>query len=355
MPLSVACAVVLVACLAAGCANRPASGSGSGSVKASPGAAGRAAGKAAANAAPRPGSDLWTLSDRGIKTELIMRMKTPPALVVLGGSRALRFQPGFIRRVTGLSAFNAAVPHATPEDDWCFVSLFHQRFPRARFRFLWIIHCDEFDEFSPEADLLDDPFLSRFLPASYVNARLDALGPSADASLFAETRQPSVITPAGFTVWDGLSAAAETGTLRQRVDGYTRGTLAFYRKTPPRIDALPGHYFAMTLQLMNDMGARPTIVLAPLQPWYLVAIYDHGWEARHRLVLAYLQSLQKAYRFNVLDFSRLSSVGGSPAGFYDAVHLRPATCRLVVKAVLRALPHAFAMPGVPTATAPVSG
>ena len=254
--LSTACAVVLVACLATGCANRPASGSGP-----HPTASARAAGKAAVKAPARPSSNLWTLSDRGIKSELIMRMKTPPALVVLGGSRALRFQPSFIRRVTGLSAFNAAVPHATPEDEWSFVNLFHQRFPRARFRFLWIIHCDEFDEFSPEADLLEDPFLSRFLPASYVNARLDALGPSAGASLFAETRQPSVITPSGFTVWDELSAAAKTGTLRQRVDSYTKGTLAFYRKTPPRIDALPGHYFAMTLRLMNDMGARPTIVL----------------------------------------------------------------------------------------------
>jgi hypothetical protein len=348
--LPAACAIILIAGVATGCANRPASGSGSGPAKASPSpvkaspSPAKAAVKAPVKAISRPSTPLWTLSDRGIKTELIMRLKAPPALVVLGGSRALRFQPGFIRRATGLSAFNAAVPHATPEDEWSFVNLFHERFPAARFRFLWIIHCDEFDEFSPEADLLKDPFLSRFLPQSYVDARLNVLGLSADAMLLADARQPSVITPDGFTVWDTLSAAAAKGTLRQRVNGYIKSTLAFYRRTPPQIDPLPSHYFTMTLQLMNEMGAKPTIVLAPLQPWYLAAIYNHGWEARRRLVLAYLHGLQRTYRFNVLDFSRLASIGGSPTGFYDAVHLRPATCRLVVKAVLRALPQAFAPP-----------
>ena len=100
---------------------------------------------------------------------------------------------------------------------------------------------------------------------------------------------------------------------------------------------------------MNSLGAEPTVVLAPLQPAYLAAIYHHGWEARHRMVLAYLRHLQKTYRFHILDFSRLSSIGGSPTGFYDAVHMRPVTTRLVVNAVLRALPRAFAMPTAPRA------
>lgn len=293
------------------------------------------------SAAPRS-SALWTLSDRGIKTQLIMQMKRAPQLVVLGGSRALRFEPGFMRRVTGLSAFNAAVPHATPQDEWCFVNLFHRRFPNARFRFLWIIHSDEFDEYSPGAALLEDPFLSRFLPGSFVDAQLGRLGASANVMLLAGAKQPSIIAADGFTISDPISTAASMGSLRQRVDGDARAALSFYRRQPPRIDPSPSHYFAMTLRLMNDMGTRPTVVLAPLQPWYLTAISNRGWDARHRLVLAYLHALQKSARFNVLDFSRLSSVGGSATGFYDGVHLRPATTRLVVDAVLRSLPHAFA-------------
>jgi hypothetical protein len=285
---------------------------------------------------------LWTLSDRGIKTQLIMQMERPPQLVLLGGSRALRFQPGFIRRLTGLSTFNAAVPHATPQDEWCIVNLLHSRFPAARFRFLWVVHCDEFDEYSPGAALLEDPFLSRFLPGSFVDSQLGRLGASANALLLAGAREPSIIAPDGFTISDSISEAARVGPLRRRVDGDIAAALHFYRSHPPRIDPGPAHYFGMTLRLMNDMGAKPTVVLAPLQPRYLAAIEHHGWEARDHLVLAYLQGLQKRVRFNVLDFSRPSSVGGSATGFYDGVHLRPATTRLVVAGVLRALPRAFA-------------
>lgn len=323
--MSMAVLVVLVAGTTAGCSGHP--------------TANRTNGAASQRRTP-----LWTLSDVGLKTQLIRQLKSPPALVVLGGSRALRFQPSFIRQAIGLSAFNAAVPHATPQDEWCIAHLFHRRFPTTRFRFLWIIHCDEFDEYSPGAALLEDPFLSRFLPPSFVDARLERLGSSANAMLLAGARQPSVITPDGFTVSDSISAAANIGSLRQRVSRYIKGTLSFYRRTPARIDPAPSHYFAMTLRLMSAIGAKPIVVLAPLQPWYLAAIYHHGWEARHRLVLTYLRHLQTAYRFSVLDFSRLSSVHGSATGFYDGEHLRPATARLVIEAVMKGLPNAFAMP-----------
>ena len=286
----------------------------------------------------------WSLSDSGIKTDLIRRLKAAPDVLVVGGSRALRFEPSYVHRLTGLSAFNAAVPHATPQDEWCLVNLVHSRFPRAHFGLLWVIHCDEFDEFSPGAALLEDPFLSRFLPQSSVEATIDRLGAAANATLALGARHPSVIAPDGFTVSDSISAAAARGSLRGRVNAWIRSTLSFYRRTPARIDPQPAHYFTMTLALMNRLGARPTVVLAPLQPWYLTSIYGRGWEARHRLVLAYLHGLQRTYRFNILDFSRVASIGASPYGFYDAVHLRPQTTRLVVKAALRALPQAFALP-----------
>jgi hypothetical protein len=59
-------------------------------------------------------------------------------------------------------------------------------------------------------------------------------------------------------------------------------------------------------------------------------------------VVRYLRSLRRRYPFNFLDCSRLSSVGGSPRGFYDGVHMTSRTCGLVVKAVLTAYPNAFA-------------
>ena len=291
-----------------------------------------------------PPAAYWTLSERGIKSELIVHLKAAPRVLVLGGSRALRIDPAVIRRLTGLTAFNAAVEHATPQDEWCFVNLLHRRFPHARFAVLWVVHCDELDQFAPGASLLEDPFLSRFLPAPFVDASLDRLGRSAaTAALAAGALHPSVIAPDGFTLSDSISAAARQGTLAARVARYTAGTLSFYRHTPPRFEAQPRHYFELTVRLLNDLGVRPVIVLAPLQPRYLAAIAHHGWNVRHRLMLAWLRRLARIDRFSLLDFSRLSSIGGSPAGFYDAVHLRPTTAALLVAAVVHDLPHPFAL------------
>ncbi len=314
------------------------------------GCAGSSSRSAAAATPPAsgPAAAYWTLSDRGIKSELIMHMKAAPRVLVLGGSRALRVDPAVIRRLTGLTAFNAAVQHATPQDEWCFVNLLHGRFPHVRFAVLWIIHCDEFDEWTPGASLLEDPFLSRFLPAALVDASLDRMGRAANVALAAGALHPSVIAPDGFTLSDSISAAARDGTLAQRVSAYAASTLAFYRHTPPRFEAQPRHYFDMTLRRLNDLGVRPVIVLAPLQPGYLAAIAAHGWDVRHRLMLAYLHRLARVDRFSLLDFSRLSAVGGAPAGFYDAVHMRPATAALLVAAVVRDLPHAFAVSRVST-------
>lgn len=321
--------MLCVAGCAAGSARTPASSRTQGGVGAAP---------------SEPGSSLWTLSDRGIKTDLILHMKQAPELLVIGGSRALRVDPAYIQRLTGLTAFNAAVPHATPEDEWCFANLLHSRFPTARFQLLWVIHCDELDQFSPGASLLEDPFLSRFLPARFVDRTIDAMGAAADASLAFDARQGSVVASNGFMVSDSISAAARHGTLRERVAGYVRATLRFYAYAPARIDSRPAQYFVQTLALMNRLGVAPTIVLAPVQPWYLAAVYGHGWEARHRLVLAYLRGLQRLYRFHVIDFSRVSSIGASATGFYDAVHLRPESARLLVRAAWRAWPPAFARP-----------
>src|ERR1035437_9865507 len=63
-------------------------------------------------------------SDRMQKTDLIQGLKTPPDVIILGGSRALRFAPAYLQQRTGLTGFNAAVTGARPEDAWALVSLF---------------------------------------------------------------------------------------------------------------------------------------------------------------------------------------------------------------------------------------
>jgi hypothetical protein len=216
---------------------------------------------------------LWLLSDRGLKTELIANLQSPPKVVVLGGSRALRFNPAYIQRKTGLPGFNAAVPHAIPEDEWAYVNLMHQRFPTARFRFLWVIHVDEFDQFHAGPALLEDPLLAQFLPSTFVGPRLASFGSRAGADLSAQANQPKVVAPNGFMIADRISAERRSGTfLAQRVAIMARAYRTFYASTPPRLDPVPRGYFAKTLALMEQLGGPPTIVLAPLQPRFYTGV-----------------------------------------------------------------------------------
>ena len=53
-------------------------------------------------------------SPRTDKARLIEQLTSPPRVVIFGGSRAMRFDPAYIRRQTGLSGFNAAVTPAGP-------------------------------------------------------------------------------------------------------------------------------------------------------------------------------------------------------------------------------------------------
>ena len=224
-----------------------------------------------------PGLDrapIWTLSDRGIKGGLIMRLPTAPRVVVLGVSRALRFQPAYIRRRIGQTAFNAAVPHATPMDEWAHVNLLHQRFPHASFQYLWIVHVDEFDQFTVTPALLSDPMPARYFPTTFVTRRLDRFGASASRYLLADADRTHVVTLDGPAVSDAISAAAHNGsTLAERVAQMTSTQLDFYRRVPPRLDPLARECFVKTLGMMrrhpgDRAGAAAAVVLqGGLQPW----------------------------------------------------------------------------------------
>lgn len=278
---------------------------------------------------------------RALKADLILNLPSPPHIVVLGGSRAMHFDPADITAKTGYSAFNAAVTHAQAVDAWAFVNLLHARFPQARFHFLWVVHVDEFGGRAPNKALVQDATLSRFFPASWVSywsARLDAI-PTA----YPEVRlQPLVsgFDPRGYLVhspWDRRPISA----VPSRVRGTIQNTIRSYARYPARLDPRMQWYFARTLQLMRSRGDSLVVVMAPLQPHYLAAIRNHGWATRHRLTMSYLRSLRTTYRFPLLDFSRAAKVNASPFGFYDGVHLRESTSNRVFAKVWRTVPWAL--------------
>jgi hypothetical protein len=278
---------------------------------------------------------------RVYKADLIERLATPPRIVVLGGSRATRFNPASMTAKTGETAFNAAVTHARPDDEWALVNLLHERFPRARFRFLWVIHVDEFGGHCPARDLIGDPLLSQYFPREWVASWCKRRGVTPQQYPLFIQPPGMTIAPDGYTVHNSLDVLARKWPLAQRVDQTISRTLAAYRLYPTRLQPERRQYFEQTLRLMNSKGDKTVIVLAPLQPAFYATVRHHGWGVRLAKIMRYLRGLQDRYRFDLLDLSRPSSVRAAPNGFYDGVHMRPETCRRVFAAALRAFPQAL--------------
>jgi hypothetical protein len=279
-------------------------------------------------------------SDRMKKTDLIQRLKTPPEIVILGGSRALRFDPGYLKKRTGLTGFNATVTGARPDDAWALVSLLHARFPKARFRFLWVIHADEFDPARLDPGLVYDPALASFFPPSLITeqARSEA------AHLALDWLQRSrVFAPSGYVIHDGFDRLfPRPGTDAAGVAKNIRSSLHMYARSPARLSQLSVLYFGKTLALMQAVEAvAPVIVSAPVDPRILTALANRGWAVRQSLVLRLLASLHARYRFTFTDFSKAATCGCTAKDFFDGIHLRPSGTRKVVDAVLRRFPDAF--------------
>jgi len=279
-------------------------------------------------------------SDRMQKTDLIQQLTSPPEVIILGGSRALRFDPAYLQERTGLSGFNAAVTGARPEDAWALVSLLHARFPRARFRFLWVIHANEFDPKALDPGLVYDATLASFFPPSLITPQIQA---EAAHLRIDPMQQGRVFARDGYVIHDGFDRLfPQPGSDATGVANNIRSALHIYRTTPARLSRRSVLYFQKTVALMQSIAAAPPVIVsAPVDPRILAATVNRGWSVRQRLLLRQLASLHKRYRFSFADFSRAASCGCTAQDFFDGIHLRPSGAQKVTDAVLRRFPGAF--------------
>ena len=293
------------------------------------------------------------LSDRSTKACLAERLHTAPRLVVYGSSRAMKVEPSFLRRKTGLASFNAAVSSATPADAWAFANFMRDRFPQDRQRVLWLLDVESFRPRPIDAGLLETPALARYFSASTrATAALDGLSrllswsTTKDSFRLATSARASAATPVactyrsngvteyspnGFRAWDFHDRARSRGVkLADAIGATVKEYRAIYTSGYPELATESKLRFERTLGLMTAGGTRPVIVLTPLHPQLLRAIGPIGWTRRHADVLRYLRRLQTRFAFDLLDASRIATFGGSPRAFYDGVHLTEPNVRRMI-------------------------
>ena len=111
------------------------------------------------------------------KGDLLDALKKPPQLVVLGGSRAQRFEPNYIRRLTGLSAFNFALQNGRPEDAYATSKYLFSRAPDVKLRCFYAIQATTFGDRPMHPGLLYDERFSQWFPPDLVSRQKELNGP----------------------------------------------------------------------------------------------------------------------------------------------------------------------------------
>ena len=300
------------------------------------------------------------LSDRPIKACLIERLRRAPSLMILGSSRAEKIQPSQLRRLTGLTGFNAAVSSGTPDDAWSFANLLHAKAGDAQQRVLWLLDVESMRRRPIDPGLLDTPSLARFLTRSAaLKGRAQNLWSfaswqtaaeswkSVDATLFGTARPLSQRTCSihtngvteyardGYRSFDFHDVALRRGMSLARSIGITLAEYRTIYEGDTRLAPSFERRFEKTVSTMNSWNIRPVIVLTPVHPAFARAIGPIGWTLRHHQLVAYLRSRRTRLRFDLLDASNIKTFGGTPHGFYDGVHMKVANVRRLVAWIVR--------------------
>lgn len=286
--------------------------------------------------------------DRSIKLDLIARLRHGPQILILGDSRGRQAQPSQLERLTGHTAFNAAVTGGSAPDAYVMVRFTADRFPRQKRRYIWFTDIGlASGVVLPQ--LAQDPRARRYLPdaprfglgdvKTYLST--DATKTSwrvVEKCVLATCRSPIRYHRDGSLTNQSLHylpehAASLSTSVAKAVAAARRNhtTLTEWRRE--LADPHRFAYMERMLAFMNRRGERPVIVLNPIYPSVLAALEKHGFPGR-AATLEKLRRLRKRFRFVVVDCENSRRWGGKPNDWTNASHVNRANMRLELRYVV---------------------
>jgi len=286
----------------------------------------------------RRGGKTAPLYDRTFKCDRLERLPEPPELVVLGGSRAQRFQPSQFERLTGLAAFNFALQNLRPEDAYAIARFLFGRAPDVKLRCFWAVQVTTFSDTPLHPGLLAEDRLTQFLPDALIAAQR-----ALDAGVAAhEMTWKDAYSSRGALISNSYDRTEARGIGFDRVmQGYLERMLPKVAAPSPHGRGRAKSYFEKTLRLFNLHDVAPVLVIMPYHPQALAAFRAAGWQDKLDALQAYLRRLQGRYAFRVLDYTEIDSFDGRDDAFYDGAHVKRENARRIVRQVVADLPGAF--------------
>jgi hypothetical protein len=268
-------------------------------------------------AAPKP-------TDRSAKLDLLEHLRQGPQILILGDSRGREAQPSFVRRLTGLSAFNAAVTGGSAPDAWVFTRYTADLFPHQKRRYIWFVSA------GLATNIIDplvetDPRSRQYLAevAKYMSPV------QISAPLPTDTRYH-----ADGSIADWNPSYSPKRAAKLQADAAK--LIALIRAQPPvatPLDPTRFQLFEHLLGYMNSLGARPVIVFNPIYPTVLAELEKYGNPVT-AVSLEYLNSLHRRYDFVVVDAEDSRKWGGTDYNWTNPTHVDGANMRRMLRYIV---------------------
>jgi hypothetical protein len=279
--------------------------------------------------------------DRSIKLDLLQKLKHSPEILILGDSRGRQAEPSFVQRLTGQTAFNAAVTGGSDPDAYVFVRLAADRFPHQKRRYIWFTDIGlASGVVLPQ--LAQDPRARRYLPTvphfglGDVKTYLSTDATKASWRVFDKCVLGSCRTQISYHSDGSLTrqsirylpehAKSLRNSVARELEAARNGhkTLAGWRR-----DLADPHRFAYLERLLafvNSRGEVPVLVLNPIYPSVFSALEQRGFPGR-RATLEKAAQLHKRFRFVLVDCEDIRTWGGTPNDWSNATHVDRANMR----------------------------
>jgi hypothetical protein len=264
-------------------------------------------------------------TDRSVKLDLIAKLKKNPEILILGDSRGRQAEPSLLRRLTGHSAFNAAVTGGSAPDAWVFTRYTADRFPHQRRRYIFFVSSGV-TGFIPDPRMQADPRGRKYL------AEVASL-------LSTDTVSPPWQTWTHYHPDGSIAGAQHAPTAAQAASVRAKAAAAVARiaQSPPGAPAPdPARFklFEHLIGYMNSLGATPVIVLNPVYPTILAELRKVG-DPLTADSLAYLRGLQSRYRLVVVNCQDSHVWGGRDDDWSNPTHVDLANMRRMLPYIVR--------------------
>jgi len=293
--------------------------------------------------------------DRTVKADRVEQLTVPPQLVVLGSSRAMRYEPAYLEKKTGLKTFNAGVNGIGGMGDaWAMTQFIHDTRPKAEPEYLWLVDVESFVPFKVGARTANEPRLARYVgqasisrnPVEFSDAiwqsrstlfSLDTAYDSARVLLHRDKAKSSQSKYRKQILGDGVlkPRARSARAWRLRWPHSIKRYSNLYNNVFRTLDPTSQEYFQKTIAFMNEQGRTPVVVLTPINPRLRKILAPLGWDDRHEEVVKYLRSLQSRYDFVILDMTDPRVFGFDRHEWYDGVHMTTVNTRRAVDYIIR--------------------